>query len=109
MQGAGAFKSVNQTIQRLEEAAVSYRGHERALLITRWLTVLKEIDRATESSVKDKQMSSEELLASNEAKRRDWVYYLLFLFFFFVLEERKKIANTSTIIPHRKISRILLK
>uniref|UniRef100_A0A1J3CBC3 Uncharacterized protein n=1 Tax=Noccaea caerulescens TaxID=107243 RepID=A0A1J3CBC3_NOCCA len=73
--GAGAFKSVNQTIQRLEEAAVSYRGHERALLITRWLTVLQEIDRATESSVKDKQMSSEELLASNEAKRRDWVLY----------------------------------
>uniref|UniRef100_A0A1J3K6J9 Uncharacterized protein n=1 Tax=Noccaea caerulescens TaxID=107243 RepID=A0A1J3K6J9_NOCCA len=73
--GAGAFKSVNQTIQRLEEAAVSYRGHERALLITRWLTVLQEIDRATESSLKDKQMSSEELLASNEAKRRDWVLY----------------------------------
>uniref|UniRef100_A0A1J3I5N9 Uncharacterized protein n=1 Tax=Noccaea caerulescens TaxID=107243 RepID=A0A1J3I5N9_NOCCA len=73
--GAGAFKSVNQTIQRLEEAAVSYRGHERALLINRWLTVLQEIDRATESSVKDKQMSSEELLASNEAKRRDWVLY----------------------------------
>ncbi|VVA97001.1 unnamed protein product [Arabis nemorensis] len=73
--GVGAFKSVSQTIQRLEEAAVSYRGHERALLITRWLTVLKEIDRASESSVKDKQMSSEELLASDEAKRREWVLY----------------------------------
>ncbi|CAA7031519.1 unnamed protein product [Microthlaspi erraticum] len=70
--GAGAFKSVNQTIQRLEEAAVSYRGHERALLITRWLSVLKEIDKATQS---DKQMTSEELLASNEAKRREWVLY----------------------------------
>ncbi|KAL1201317.1 hypothetical protein V5N11_022431 [Cardamine amara subsp. amara] len=73
--GVGAFKSVNQTIQRLEEAAVSYRGHERALLITRWLTVLKEIDRATDSSVKDKQMTSEEQLASDEAKRREWVLY----------------------------------
>ncbi|KAL1188921.1 hypothetical protein V5N11_029028 [Cardamine amara subsp. amara] len=73
--GVGAFKSVNQTIQRLEEAAVSYRGHERALLISRWLTVLKEIDRATDSSVKDKQMTSEEQLASDEAKRREWVLY----------------------------------
>lgn len=80
MQRVGAFKSVNQTIQRLEEAAVSYRGHERTLLITRWLSVLKEIDRATESSVKDKQVSSEEHLASDEAKRREWV---LFLFLFF--------------------------
>ena len=56
----------NQTIQRSEEAAVSYRGHERALLI--WLTVLKEIDGASEISVKDKEMSSEEQLASDEAK-----------------------------------------
>ncbi|CAE6099540.1 unnamed protein product [Arabidopsis arenosa] len=73
--GVGAYKSVNQTIQRLEEAAVSYRGHERALLISRWLNVLKEIDRATDSSLKDKQMSSEEQLASDEAKKREWVLY----------------------------------
>lgn len=83
MQGVGAFKSVNQTIQRLEEAAVSYRGHERALLINRWLNVLKEIDRVTQSSSKDKQMSSEEQLASDEAKRREWVLYLFLFFFFF--------------------------
>ncbi|CAH2072840.1 unnamed protein product [Thlaspi arvense] len=57
------------------EAAVTYRGHERALLISRWLTVLKEIDRVSESSVKDKQMSSEEQLASDEAKKREWVLY----------------------------------
>ncbi|KAG2240250.1 hypothetical protein Bca52824_090893 [Brassica carinata] len=55
--GVGAYKSVNQTIQRLEEAAVSCRGHERALLITRWLTVLKEIDRACEGSAKDKEIA----------------------------------------------------
>ncbi|CAL9230164.1 unnamed protein product [Arabidopsis halleri] len=73
--GVGAYKSVNQTIQRLEEAAVSYRGHERALLISRWLNVLKEIDRATDSSLKDKQLSSEEQLASDEAKKREWVLY----------------------------------
>ncbi|CAA0402376.1 hypothetical protein AtNW77_Chr5g0097041 [Arabidopsis thaliana] len=73
--GVGAYKSVHQTIQRLEEAAVSYRGQERALLITRWLSVLKEIDRATDSSLKDKQLSSEEQLASDEAKKREWVLY----------------------------------
>ncbi|CAN6992615.1 unnamed protein product [Brassica oleracea var. botrytis] len=67
--GAGAYKSVNQTIQRLEEAAVSCRGHERALLITRWLTVLKEIDRASEGSAKDKD------IAPDESKRREWVLY----------------------------------
>ncbi|KAJ0243439.1 hypothetical protein HA466_0194940 [Hirschfeldia incana] len=74
----GAYKSVNQTIQRLEEAAVTYRGHERALLITRWLSVLKEIDKAVgTSSVKDKDVvtTSEEQLASDEAKRREWVLY----------------------------------
>ncbi|CAG7911330.1 unnamed protein product [Brassica rapa] len=72
----GAYKSVNQTIQRLEEAAVSFRGHERALLITRWLSVLKEIDKAIgASSVKDKDVTSEEQLASDEAKRREWVLY----------------------------------
>ncbi|CAN8236543.1 unnamed protein product [Cochlearia groenlandica] len=75
--GVGAYKSVTQTIQRLEEAAVTYRGHERALLITRWLTVLKEIDRAGESSLKDKEMSSEEQVSSDEAKRREWVIILV--------------------------------
>lgn len=70
----GAYKSVNQTIQRLEEAAVSFRGHERALLITRWLSVLKEIHKAIgTSSVKDKDVTSEEQFASDEAKRREWV------------------------------------
>lgn len=83
LQGVGAYKSVNQTIQRLEEAAVSCRGHERALLITRWLTVLKEIDRASGTSVKDKDMSSEERLDSDEAKRREWVFFL-FPFIFLV-------------------------
>ncbi|CAH8327764.1 unnamed protein product [Eruca vesicaria subsp. sativa] len=72
----GAYKSVNQTIQRLEEAAVSFRGHERALLITRWLSVLKEIDGVSGTSVKDKDgTSSEEQLASDEAKKREWVLY----------------------------------
>ncbi|CAN7035411.1 unnamed protein product [Brassica oleracea var. botrytis] len=72
----GAYKSVNQTIQRLEEAAVSFRGHERALLITRWLSVLKEIDKATGgASVKDKDVTSEEQIAYDEAKRREWVLY----------------------------------
>lgn len=84
LQRVGAYKSVNQTIQRLEEAAVSFRGHERALLITRWLSVLKEIDKAIgTSSVKDKDVSSEEQLASDEAKRREWV---LFFFLFFQLK-----------------------
>lgn len=83
MQGVGAYKSVNQTIQRLEEAAVSCRGHDRALLITRWLTLLKEIDGATGTSVKDKDiMSSEE---EQVAKRREWVFFFVPFFFFGII------------------------
>lgn len=41
------------------------------------LTVLKEIDGASEIFVKDKEMSSEEQLASDEAKRREWVLFLV--------------------------------
>ncbi|KAJ0261012.1 hypothetical protein HA466_0042160 [Hirschfeldia incana] len=70
--GVGTYKSVNQTIQRLEEAVVSCRDHERALLLTRWLTDLKEIDGTSGCSFKDKDMSSEDQLASDEAKRREW-------------------------------------
>jgi len=94
LQGVGAYKSVHQTIQRLEEAAVSYRGQERALLITRWLSVLKEIDRATDSSLKDKQLSSEEQLASDEAKKREWVLFLFF--FFFWIRGKEEVNNSPT-------------
>ncbi|KAL0709460.1 hypothetical protein Bca4012_016438 [Brassica carinata] len=44
-------------------------------LYYRWLTVLKDIDIASEISIKDKEMGSGEQLASDEANRREWVLF----------------------------------
>lgn len=71
--GTRNFKSSKQTIKRLEEAAVSCRGPERAMLLARWLLVLKEIDRLSSSG--DKVKSLEQHLASDEAKRAPLVLY----------------------------------
>ncbi|XP_010520157.1 PREDICTED: uncharacterized protein LOC104799368 [Tarenaya hassleriana] len=73
--GGSPYKSVKQTIHRLEEAAVSCRGHDRALLLSRWLTVLKEIERASEGSVKDKETNPEQLAPTDEGKRPSLVLY----------------------------------
>ncbi|KAL0843046.1 hypothetical protein Bca101_016291 [Brassica carinata] len=69
----GAYKRVNQTIQRLKEAAEFHTEVMKGYcLYYRWLTVLKDIDIASEISIKDKEMGSGEQLASDEANRREW-------------------------------------
>ncbi|XP_062216002.1 uncharacterized protein LOC133916375 [Phragmites australis] len=40
------YKSAKVTAKRLEEAALSYKGEERAQLLRRWLVALKETQRA---------------------------------------------------------------
>ncbi|CAN6289831.1 unnamed protein product [Urochloa humidicola] len=40
------YRSVKVTAKRLEEAALSYKGEERAQLLRRWLIALKETQRA---------------------------------------------------------------
>ncbi|XP_062092742.1 nuclear-pore anchor-like [Humulus lupulus] len=62
------FRSVKQTIKRLEEAAVSCRGNERAHLLKRWLAVLKEIEKLSEGSSEDKQSTLEQDTASDDLK-----------------------------------------
>nr|KYP75417.1 hypothetical protein KK1_008145 [Cajanus cajan] len=63
------YRSVAQTIKRLEEAAVSYRGPERVQLLRRWVAVLHEIQKLSEASLAEgKERTLEQHLAVEEAK-----------------------------------------
>ncbi|QCE05743.1 hypothetical protein DEO72_LG9g749 [Vigna unguiculata] len=67
--GAKNFRSVEQTIKRLEDAAISYRGPERVQLLRRWVAVLQEIQKLSEASlVEGKERTLEQHLAVEEAK-----------------------------------------
>lgn len=69
VQSARNYRSVAQTIKRLEEAAVSYRGPERVQLLRRWVVVLQEIQKLSESSsAEGKERTLEQHLAVEEAK-----------------------------------------
>ncbi|KAK2459110.1 hypothetical protein P8452_05605 [Trifolium repens] len=62
------YRSVAQTVKRLEEAAVSHRGHERVLLLRRWLVVLKEIENLSGASAEGKEKTLEQHLAVEDIK-----------------------------------------
>lgn len=68
MQAVRNFKSVKQTIQRLEEAAVFARGPERAQLLKRWLTVLVETEKHFRGSVEEKDKTPEQQIHPDEHK-----------------------------------------
>lgn len=69
MQSARNYRSVAQTIKRLEEAAVSYRGPERVQLLRRWVVVLHEIQKLSEASLAEgKEKTLEQQLAVEDAK-----------------------------------------
>jgi hypothetical protein len=68
MQAARNYRSVAQTVKRLEEAAVSHRGHERVLLLRRWLVVLKEIENLSGASAEGKEKTLEQHLAVEDIK-----------------------------------------
>ncbi|ESW14685.1 hypothetical protein PHAVU_007G008700 [Phaseolus vulgaris] len=67
--GARNFRSVAQTIKRLEDAAISFRGPERVELLRRWVAVLQEIQKLFEASLAEgKERTLEQHLAVEEAK-----------------------------------------
>ncbi|MCI26752.1 restin-like, partial [Trifolium medium] len=68
LQAARNYRSVAQTVKRLEEAAVSHRGHERVLLLRRWLVVLKEIESLYGASAEAKEKTLEQHLAVEDMK-----------------------------------------
>ncbi|XLT56143.1 hypothetical protein HN873_048747, partial [Arachis hypogaea] len=61
------YRSVAQTIKRLEEAAITYRGPERVELLRRWLVVLKEVDKLSRAA-DDKEKTFEHHLGVEELK-----------------------------------------
>ncbi|BAT93585.1 hypothetical protein LR48_Vigan02g269100 [Vigna angularis] len=67
--GARNYRSVAETIKRLEDAAISYRGPERVQLLRRWVAVLQEIQKLSEASLAEgKERTLEQHLAVEEAK-----------------------------------------
>ncbi|KAE9589268.1 hypothetical protein Lal_00000466 [Lupinus albus] len=63
------YRSVLQTVKRLEEDAISYRAPERVQLLRRWLVMLKEIEKLSEASAEGKEKTLEQHLAVEDAKK----------------------------------------
>ncbi|XP_030545951.2 uveal autoantigen with coiled-coil domains and ankyrin repeats [Rhodamnia argentea] len=66
--GPRNFKSVKNTVKRLEDAAVSYRGPERVQLLKRWVAVLKDVEKSYGGTAEEKEKNLEQNLAPDEAQ-----------------------------------------
>lgn len=66
--GPRNFKSVKNTVKRLEDAAVTYRGPERVQLLRRWVAVLKDVEKSFGGTAEEKEKNLEQNPAPDEAK-----------------------------------------
>ncbi|KAM3338716.1 sporulation-specific protein 15 isoform X1 [Capsicum galapagoense] len=69
------FKSLKQTVQRLEDASISCKGPERVQLMKRWLAALKAIDNMSEVSVEDTEKNNDQQHPSEEPRKQPLVLY----------------------------------
>lgn len=68
MQAALSFNSVRQTVKRLEEAAIYYRGPGRVQLLKGWLVSLKEFEELSVALSDHKEKSLEQHPGVDETK-----------------------------------------
>ncbi|CAN1257792.1 hypothetical protein LINPERPRIM_LOCUS9704 [Linum perenne] len=75
LQATRNYRSVKQTIKRLEEAAVSCRGQDRILLMRRWLNVLKEAEKSEAASLEDNKNKALDQNIQHDDARESIMYY----------------------------------
>lgn len=70
LQAGQNVKSVQKTVERLEEAAVYYHGPERVQLLKRWLVLLKEIDEMPATLSEDNEKTPEQTIEVDKANEK---------------------------------------